>query len=67
MARNRQQVIDAIRQLNPTAATTFLDAFQSDALERYLLHLEYQAGPRDWSNHWVRPGETPAAVTRHSA
>ncbi len=61
---SKQQLIEAIRTLNPSAATDFLGHFNEQNLQRYLHHLRYTTRPRGAASIWVRPSETPAIVTR---
>ena len=60
---SKAQIIDAIQQLNRSARRDWLDMFARPALRRYLDHLELTLEPR--GSVWVRPGETPAVVTRN--
>ncbi len=59
---SREQVIDWILTLNPTASRAFLDRFEARPLAMYLDHLMAAQSPRGRSARWVRPNETPAIV-----
>ncbi|MDP6602258.1 MAG: hypothetical protein QGH76_08180 [Phycisphaerales bacterium] len=63
---SKSQVIDAIRRLNPTASMSWLAAFDLRALRSYYEHLLLTLEPRG-SRGWIRPGDTPAIVTRRPA
>jgi hypothetical protein len=61
----REQVVDRIITINPTAKTTFLASFNEASLGRYLDHLVATSGPRGrQSPVWMRPGDSPAIMTR---
>ena len=60
---SKQQLIESIREHNPTAEATFLDAFGEEALYRYLRRLRNLNRPRGMATLWVRPAGTPAVVT----
>lgn len=59
---SREQVIDWILTLNPTAARGFLERFEARPLAMYLDHLMAAQSPRGRSARWIRPDETPAIV-----
>lgn len=59
---SKDQLIDQILSLNPSAEPDWLSQFRIDALESYLRHLHFMQEPRRRSR-WVRPGDTPAIVT----
>lgn len=61
---SKRQLIDKIRDMNPTANIEFLVEFNESALKSYLHHLRYLRHPRGGRRFWVRYGETPAVVTR---
>lgn len=61
---SKQELIETIRQHNPTAATEFLTGFDEQALDGYLRHLLHGRQPRGASSLWIRPAETPAIMTR---
>lgn len=56
----RDQLVDRIVGLNPTADPTFLMRFEENRLEEYLSHLQIAAEPR--GTRWVRSASTPAIV-----
>lgn len=58
----REQVIDRILAINPTAAPDFLNRFGAEHLRLYLDHLVSAQQPRGRDARWVRPRETPAIV-----
>ena len=60
----REQVVDRIIAINPTATTAFLDRFTEDKLEKYLDHLVAASGPRGGHSRWLRPGDAPAITVR---
>jgi hypothetical protein len=63
---SKQQLIEAIRKQNRSATETFLIDFDESALTNYLNHLTFRHTPRGDGSVWVRTGETPAVVVRHS-
>ncbi|MBX3377170.1 MAG: hypothetical protein KF678_09240 [Phycisphaeraceae bacterium] len=60
----REQVVDRIITINPTATTSFLSGFSEDSLGRYLDHLVATSGPRGRHARWLRPGDSPAIFAR---
>ena len=62
----KNQVIDAICKLNPTAPMYWLASFDLTALREYYEHLLITLEPRG-SRGWVRQSDTPAIVTRKPA
>ena len=62
----KNQVIDAICRLNPTAPMNWLAGFELTALRHYYEHLLITLEPRG-SRGWIRHEETPAVVTRKPA
>ena len=62
----KNQVIDAICRLNPTAPMHWLASFDLAALREYYEHLLITLEPRG-SRGWVRSSDTPAIVTRKPA
>jgi hypothetical protein len=60
----REQVVDRIITINPTASTTFLSKFNEASLGRYLDHLLASSSPRGRNARWMRPGDSPAIMTR---
>jgi hypothetical protein len=63
----RQQTVERILQINPTATSTFLERFDDRPLRHYLDHLVSASSPRGAESRWMRPGDSPAIVTRESA
>jgi len=62
----KNQVIDAICRLNPTAPIAWLSSFDLSALRRYYEHLLITLEPRG-TRGWVRMSDTPAVITRRPA
>lgn len=60
----REQVVDRIITINPTATTSFLAGFSEASLGRYLDHLVATSCPRGRHARWLRPGDSPAIVAR---
>ena len=60
----REQLLDRIQKINPTAKSEYLVQFRPDALSLYLDHLLHASSPRVAEHSWERPGDTPAIVTR---
>lgn len=56
----REQLVDRIVGMNPSATSSFLLRFDEGRLEEYLSHLQAAAEPR--GSRWVRPASTPAIV-----
>lgn len=50
----KRQLIDEIRNLNPTAHPQFLAQFDDEALQQYLDHLKSAQGQRLRIGGWVR-------------
>ena len=63
---SKNQVIQAICRLNPTAPMNWLAGFDLPSLRRYYEHLLITLEPRG-SRGWIRSGNTPAVVTRRPA
>lgn len=63
-AMSKQQMIEAIRQVNRSASDVFLDAFEQPQLDRYLRRLCEVHNHRGSTSRWVREPETPAIVSR---
>lgn len=59
---SREQLIDRIQTLNPTASPDYLVLFAEGALEIYLEHLIVTSQPRGRATGWLRPGDTPAIL-----
>jgi len=57
-ALNREQLIDRILVLNPTASPGFLDAFDEDGLRVYLSRLHHAFTPRGREAVWRRPEDS---------
>lgn len=62
----REQVVDRIITINPTATAEFLDHFSEVSLGKYLDHLIAASGPRGPQSRWDRPGDSPAIWGRVS-
>ena len=62
----KNQVIDAISRLNPTAPINWLAGFDLASLRRYYEHLLITLEPRG-SRGWVRDNGSRAVVTRRPA
>jgi len=60
----REQLLDRIQTINPTAKSEYLVQFRPKALSLYLDHLLHASSPRVAEHSWERPGDTPAIVTR---
>ncbi|MEZ6243798.1 MAG: hypothetical protein R3B57_12240 [Phycisphaerales bacterium] len=61
---NRDQVIDHILSINPSAGRRFLEQFESRRLDDYLDRLVATGSPRGREARWVRSGDTPAIEVR---
>ena len=64
MKFTKSRIISAIQLLNRSARREWLEMFATPALRDYLDHLEVTLEPRGRASIWIRPGETPAVVTR---
>ena len=53
---SKRQLIDEIRQFNPTAHPQFLVQFDDEALRQYLDHLKSAQNQRLRIGGWVRRG-----------
>ncbi len=62
----REQVVDRILSLNPTASREYLSQFRDEALGRYLDHLTAASEPRGRAARWIRPGDSPAITWRQA-
>jgi len=51
---NKRQLIDEIREFNPTAHPQFLEQFDAEALAQYLKHLKAAEEKRIHIHGWVR-------------
>ena len=54
-ALSREQLIDRILFLNPTAEVSFLDGFDEPGLRAYLRRLQHAHAPRGRAAVWARP------------
>jgi hypothetical protein len=61
---SRTKVIEAIQEINRSAARDWLESFDTGALRHYLDHLEITLEPRGRRSIWVRPPGPRPAVTR---
>ncbi len=61
---SKQQMIEAIRQVNRSASDEFLGGFEPSQLDRYLRRLSQIHNCRGSASRWVREPETPAIVCR---
>lgn len=59
-ALSREQLIDRIQSLNPTASAEYLGRFGEQSLSLYLDHLLALCEPRGRMARWLRRGETRA-------
>ncbi|HWB19114.1 MAG TPA: hypothetical protein VG711_02355 [Phycisphaerales bacterium] len=64
---DRQQLIDGIHELNPTAKRDWLDSFEIHELRDYWEHLQHVLEPRGKDSVWVRRGDSPAIVEWRAA
>jgi hypothetical protein len=60
----REQVVDRIISINPTASVEFLANFQDRDLGQYLDHLLAASTPRGRHARWLREAESPAITGR---
>ncbi|MFG0306376.1 MAG: hypothetical protein ACF8Q5_09200 [Phycisphaerales bacterium JB040] len=61
-ALSREQVVDQILSLNPSASSTFLEQFEARQLGMYLRHLLSAQEPRGPMARWRRPNDAPAIM-----
>jgi hypothetical protein len=61
----REEVVEAILELNPGSTRSWLEEFATEELRNYLAHLDHALQPRGRS--WHRPAGVPAAVHRRAA
>jgi hypothetical protein len=61
----REEILEAILELNPGSTRKWLEEFPTEDLRRYLAHLDYALQPRGRS--WPRTAGDPAVVSRHAA
>ncbi len=59
----REQLINSILSINPTAAVDFLMGFDTLDLRYYLERLQLAVGPRGKDSVWTRPGNTMPATS----
>lgn len=60
----REQLVDRIMTLNPTATPEFLARFEHESLDEYLRRLATAKGPRGRDSGWVRPPGASAVTSR---
>lgn len=66
VALSREQLIDRIHTMNPTAGVPYLDGFETATLLTYFERLLRQAEPRSAGSTWVRRAGEPA-ITVYAA
>lgn len=54
-ALTREQIVDRILVLNPTASVDFLDSFTNEGLRAYFSRLQHAHRPRGRASVWIRP------------
>lgn len=59
---SREQVVDQIMTINPSAGRAFLEQFGAEGLCDYLDRLINARSPRGRESRFVRRGDTPAIV-----
>lgn len=59
---SRGEVVERIRELNPTAGEEYLAMFRLDHLRKYLDHLVETQRPRGRHRGWLRPGDAPSVL-----
>ena len=65
VAMTREQTVDEIISVNPSATAQFLEQFDDQLLSKYLDHLRYTQQPRSGTQvGWDRPGDAPAIMVR---
>ncbi len=62
---SRDQVIDHILTINPSAGRDFLEQFGRRRLDGYLDRLVAAGSPRGRDARWIRDGDTPAIQGRY--
>ena len=62
-ALTREQTVDEIISVNPSATASFLDQFDDQLLKNYLNHLRFTQQPR-CKSAWDRPCDAPAIMVR---
>ncbi|MFK7758815.1 MAG: hypothetical protein AB8C13_02580 [Phycisphaerales bacterium] len=63
-ALTREQTVDEIISVNPSATAEFLAQFDDGLLTKYLDHLRFTQQPRCGQTSWDRPGDAPAIMVR---
>ena len=63
-ALTREQTVDEIISVNPSATAEFLAQFDDCLLTKYLDHLRFTQQPRCGHTSWDRPGDAPAIMVR---
>ena len=63
-ALSREQLVDEIISINPSATAKFLAQFDDGLLGKYLDHLRFTQQPRCGKTPWDRPGDAPAIMVR---
>lgn len=58
----REQLVDRILEINPSATRAYLARFRPDNLSNYLDRLLHAREPRGPGSAWERRAETPAIV-----
>lgn len=61
----REELIEKVRAINPSASVEYLAGFEMASLGLYLAHLEWAALPR--KARWHRPGDTRGLRVYESA
>jgi len=61
----REEIIEAIVEINRGVSRAWLESFETDHLREYLEHLDLVIRPR--GTIWVRPSGTPPAYERRAA
>jgi len=64
VALTREQTVDEIISINPSATSEFLAQFDEELLGKYLDHLRFTELPRCGKSAWDRPGDAPAIMVR---
>lgn len=59
----KDQLVESIIGLNPTAAVEYLMSFDVPDLRRYLDRLLFEREPRGRESRWIREGDTPAILS----
>ena len=64
---DKGRLIELISEINRSARRDWLARFDLAALRLYHEHLQRTTEPRGGHSAWLRPGDTPAVVTRRAA